>query len=134
VKFHFKTLQGIQCLTDEEAGKLVGADGESHQRDLYESIQRGEFPRWSLKVQIMAEREAEKTPYNPFDLTKVWPHGDYPLTEVGVLELNRNPRTTSPRSNKRPSRRPMWFRGSATAPTKCFSSVSSPTPMRTVTG
>lgn len=91
VKFHFKTLQGIQNLTDEEAEKIVGCDRESHQRDLFESIQRGEFPKWRLMVQIMPEADAAKTPYNPFDLTKVWPHGDYPLHEVGIMELNRNP-------------------------------------------
>jgi len=91
VKFHFKTLQGIQNLTEAEAAELVGRDRESHQRDLYEAIARGDFPKWQMRVQVMPEREAEKTPYNPFDLTKVWPHGDYPLIDVGVLELNRNP-------------------------------------------
>ena len=91
VKFHFKTVQGIQTLTDEEAARIVGACRESHQRDLFEAIQRGEFPKWRVMVQVMPEAEAEKTPYNPFDLTKVWPHGDYPLIEVGVMELNRNP-------------------------------------------
>ena len=91
VKFHFKTMQGIQTLTDEEAARIVGACRESHQRDLFEAIQRGEFPKWRVMVQVMPETEAEKTPYNPFDLTKVWPHGDYPLIEVGVMELNRNP-------------------------------------------
>ena len=91
VKFHFKTLQGIQNLTDEEAAKIIASDRESHQRDLFESIERGEFPRWRLLVQIMPEADAGKTSYNPFDLTKVWPHADYPLQEVGILELNRNP-------------------------------------------
>lgn len=91
VKFHFKTLQGIETLTDEEAARIVGEDRESHQRDLFEAIEREDYPQWRLMVQIMAEKEAEKTPYNPFDLTKVWPHGDYPLIEVGILELNRNP-------------------------------------------
>ncbi|HSV73199.1 MAG TPA: catalase [Chthonomonadales bacterium] len=91
VKFHFKTLQGIQCITDEEAARLIGEDRESHQRDLFEAIARGDYPKWSVKVQIMPEADAPKTPYNPFDLTKVWPHGDYPLHELGVLELNRNP-------------------------------------------
>lgn len=91
VKFHFKTMQGIACLTDQEAGQIVGGDRESHQRDLYESIENGDHPRWRFCVQIMPEKDAEKTPYNPFDLTKVWPHGDYPLIEAGVLELNRNP-------------------------------------------
>jgi catalase len=91
VKFHFKSMQGIENLTDAEAAKIVGEDRESHQRDLFEAIERGDFPRWRFCVQIIPEKKAEKTPYNPFDLTKVWPHKDYPLIEVGVLELNRNP-------------------------------------------
>ena len=91
VKFHFKTVQGIATLTDAESTAIIGRDRESHQRDLYESIARGDFPKWRVMVQVMPERDAEKTPYNPFDLTKVWPHGDYPLIEVGVMELNRNP-------------------------------------------
>ena len=91
VKFHFKTLQGIKNLTDEEAMELIGRDRESHQRDLYEAIERGDFPRWELKVQLMTEQEADDYRINPFDLTKVWPHADFPLHDVGVLELNRNP-------------------------------------------
>ena len=91
VKFHFKTMQGIQCLTDSEAAKIVGDDRESHQRDLFEAIARGDYPRWRFCVQVMPEKGAEKTPYNPFDLTKVWSHKDYPLIEVGIMELNRNP-------------------------------------------
>jgi len=91
VKFHFKTMQGIQCLRDEEAERIISTDRESNQRDLFESIRKGDFPKWRLQVQIMPEKEAEKTPYNPFDLTKVWPHGDYPLIDVGIMELNRNP-------------------------------------------
>ena len=91
VKFHFKTAQGIQCITDEEAKEIIGKDRESHQRDLFEAIERGDFPKWNLKVQIMTEEQAHKTSYNPFDLTKVWPHGEFPLIDVGVMELNRNP-------------------------------------------
>ncbi|MCL2178822.1 MAG: catalase [Proteobacteria bacterium] len=91
VKFHFHTQQGIQNLSDAEAEAIIAKCRESHQRDLYESIERGDFPRWKLFVQLMPEKDASKTPYNPFDLTKVWPHKDYPLKEVGVLELNRNP-------------------------------------------
>ncbi len=91
VKFHFDSQQGIKNLTDAEADALIGRDRESHQRDLYESIEKGDFPKWTLRVQIMPEAEAAKVPYNPFDLTKVWPHEDYPLIKVGVLELNRNP-------------------------------------------
>ena len=90
VKFTFKTQQGIQNLTDAEAEELVGKDRESSHRDLYESIENKDFPRWTLYVQIMPEKEAGTYHINPFDLSKVWPHGDYPLIEVGVLELNRN--------------------------------------------
>ena len=91
VKFHFRTQQGIRNLTDAEAGAIIGNDRESHQRDLYESIGKGDFPKWTLAVQVMPEKDVAKVPYNPFDLTKVWPHKDYPLIEVGVMELNRNP-------------------------------------------
>jgi catalase len=91
VKFHFRSQQGIENLTDAEAEALVGKDRESHQRDLYENIEKGAFPRWTLFVQIMPENEAGTYGINPFDLTKVWPKGDYPLIEVGVMELNRNP-------------------------------------------
>jgi len=91
VKFTWKTQQGIENLTDQQAEALVGRDRESAQRDLYGSIEEGRFPRWTLYVQIMPEADAAICPINPFDLTKVWPHGDYPLIEVGVLELNRNP-------------------------------------------
>ncbi|NMG33343.1 catalase [Azoarcus sp. TTM-91] len=91
VKFHFKTQQGHRHWTNAEAAQVVGATRESTQEDLYGAIESGDYPRWTLFVQVMPELDAEKTPYNPFDLTKVWPHKDYPLIEVGVLELNRNP-------------------------------------------
>ena len=91
VKFHFRTHQGIKNLTDQEAEMLVGKDRESNQRDLYESIEKGDSPRWTMFIQVMTEKQALKSPYNPFDLTKVWFHKDYPLIEVGVMELNRNP-------------------------------------------
>lgn len=91
IKFHFKTVQGIKCITDEESSELIGQDRESHQRDLFKSIENGDFPKWNMKVQIMTEEQALKTSYNPFDLTKIWPHSEFPLIDVGVLELNRNP-------------------------------------------
>jgi len=91
VKFHFKTRQGIKFHTNREAEAIIGKTRESYQEDLYGAIERGEFPKWTLYVQIMPESEADKHWYNPFDITKVWPHGDYPLIEVGVMELNRNP-------------------------------------------
>ena len=91
VKFHWVCQQGIQNLTDAEAEALVGKDRESHQRDLYEAIEKGEFPRWKLCMQVMTEKQEREMPYNPFDLTKVWFHKDYPLIEIGAMELNRNP-------------------------------------------
>lgn len=91
VKYHLLTQQGIKNMTDEEAEKAIGKCRETHQRDLYESIERGDFPRWTMYIQVMPEEDAAKVPYHPFDLSKVWPHKDYPLIEVGVLELNKNP-------------------------------------------
>jgi catalase len=91
VKFHLRTLQGIKCLTDQEAEAIIAKDRESHQRDLFDSIEKGDYPRWLFQVQLMTEEQAETYPINPFDLTKVWPHGDFPLHDVGILELNRNP-------------------------------------------
>ena len=91
VKFHFKTKQGIANLTAEQADKLKGIDPDSSQRDLMVAIQEGNFPKWSVNVQIMPEADANTYHINPFDLTKVWPHADYPLIEIGELELNRLP-------------------------------------------
>ncbi|ANS43906.1 catalase [Serratia inhibens] len=91
VKFHFRCEQGIENLMDDEAEAIIAKDRESSQRDLFDAIKFGDFPRWKLQIQIMPEHEASQTPYNPFDLTKVWPHGDYPLIDVGFFELNRNP-------------------------------------------
>jgi catalase len=91
VKFHFKTQQGIHCMTQEEADRIAGADPDYHTRQLFEAIERGEYPKWTFCVQVMPETDAETYRWNPFDLTKVWPHADYPLIEVGVLEMNRNP-------------------------------------------
>jgi catalase len=91
VKFHFRTQQGIQNLTDGEAEALVGKDRESHQRDLFESIEPGDLSRRTLFIQVMTDAQAKAFPFNPFDLTKVWPKDDFPLIEVGYYELNRNP-------------------------------------------
>ena len=90
VKYHFKTDQGIEFFTQDEADQMASADTDYHQRDLYEAIERGDFPSWTLKMQIMPFEEAKTYRFNPFDLTKVWPHGDYPLIEVGRLTLDRN--------------------------------------------
>ncbi|MDV7135112.1 catalase [Williamsia muralis] len=91
VKYHFKTDQGIEFLTQAEADTLAGTDPDHHRKDLYESIEKGNFPSWTLKVQVMPVAEAEGYRFNPFDLTKVWSQKDYPLIEVGKWTLNRNP-------------------------------------------
>jgi catalase len=91
VKYHFKTDQGIECFTQEEGDRMASVDTDYHTRDLYEAIERGEYPSWTLKMQIMPFAEAKTYRFNPFDLTKVWPHGDYPLIEVGRMTLDRNP-------------------------------------------
>jgi catalase len=92
VKFHFKTQHGIQCMPPEEADRLAAENPDYHTVQIFEAIKRGEFPKWTFSVQVMPETEAEDYRWNPFDLTKVWPHADYPLIEVGVMELNRNPK------------------------------------------
>lgn len=91
IKVHMRSQQGIENLTDEEAESLVGKDRESHQKDLYDNIEQGNFPKWKMYIQVMTEEEANNMPYNPFDLTKVWYKKDFPLIEVGEFELNRNP-------------------------------------------
>ncbi|MGW8401995.1 catalase [Streptomyces lydicus] len=91
IKYHFKTDQGIDFLTQEDADRLAGTDGDVHRRDLYEAIEGGNAPSWTLYVQVMPFDDAPDYRFNPFDLTKVWPHGDYPLIEVGRMTLNRNP-------------------------------------------
>lgn len=91
VKFHFKTLQGIKNFTDGEAADVKAQDADWAQRDLVEAIDREDFPKWALKIQVMTDEQAKAFPWNPFDLTKVWPHADFPLIDVGVLELNEVP-------------------------------------------
>ena len=91
VKYHFKTDQGVDFLTDAEAKAIVAEDGDHHLRDLHTSITKGDHPSWTLNMQIMPFEDAADYRFNPFDLTKVWPHGDYPLIPVGRMTLNRNP-------------------------------------------
>ena len=90
-KFHWRCQQGIRNLTDEQAAALIAADRDSAGSDLYRAIAQGRFPKWKLCIQVMTDAEASAFPFNPFDLTKVWPHGDFPLIEVGEMILNRNP-------------------------------------------
>ncbi len=93
VKFHFITAQGIKNFSNEQAAEMKSLDMDFSQRDLFDNIEGGNFPKWHLKIQVMTEAEADSGDYyfNPFDLTKVWPHGDFPMLDVGVLELNQNP-------------------------------------------
>ncbi|TQS73030.1 catalase [Rhodobacteraceae bacterium] len=91
VKFHFKTMQGHNFYTNAEAEALIGKTRESYQEDLFNMIEDGNFPKWRFMIQVMPEHEAETLDFNPFDLTKVWSHKDYPLIEVGTLEMNKNP-------------------------------------------
>ena len=92
VKFHFKTLQGIKNFTNDEAVAMKGQDPDFSQRDLVAAIDRKEFPKWALKIQVMTKEQSAQTAYNPFDLTKVWPHADFPLIDVGIMELNEVPK------------------------------------------
>ncbi|MGP0221736.1 catalase [Paenarthrobacter sp. NCHU4564] len=91
VKYHFKSNQGVNSITSEEAEALAGSDADFYIRDLHENIEAGNFPSWELHVQVMPYEDAKTYRFNPFDLTKVWPHADYPLIHVGTMELNKNP-------------------------------------------
>jgi catalase len=91
VKFHLATQQGIKNLTDEESAKIIANDRESHQRDLFEAIEKKDYPRWNMSIQLMTEQQAKAHYENPFDISKIWKHKEYPKIDVGVLELNRNP-------------------------------------------
>lgn len=92
VKFHFKTLQGIKNFTNDEAAEMKGKDPDFAQRDLVDAIDKKDFPKWAMKIQVMTNEHAKEFPFNPFDLTKVWPHADFPLIDVGTLELNQVPK------------------------------------------
>jgi catalase len=91
VKFHFKTQQGIRNFTGPEAEVLKGKDPDYSQRDLVDAIAKGDFPRWNLKIQVMTEQQAKSFKWNPFDVTKVWPHSEFPLIDAGTMELNELP-------------------------------------------
>jgi catalase len=91
IKYHFHTQQGVKNITNAEAVQIAGVDTDYYLRDLYEAIERGDTPKWTVLVQIMPYEDAKTYRYNPFDLTKIWPHADYPLIKVGEFELHRNP-------------------------------------------
>ncbi len=133
VKFHHRVQQGVENLTDAEAEALVGADRESHQRDLFDAIEAGNFPKWKLCVQIMPEADADTVPYHPFDLTKVWPKADYPLIEVGEWELNRNPDNYFAEVEQAAFNRRTSCPASASPRTRCSRAGCSPTVTRSAT-
>jgi len=91
VKFHFKTQQGNKTFTAEQAEELKGKDPDYSQRDLVDAIEKGDYPKWDLNIQLMTNEQAKNFQWNPFDITKVWPHSDFPLIDVGVMELNKMP-------------------------------------------
>lgn len=91
VKFHWRCQQGIECISDAEAAEIVANDRESFQRDLFDAIDRGEYPRWQLEIQVMTEEQAKNHRENPFDISKVWSQKEYPRIPVGMMELNKNP-------------------------------------------
>jgi catalase len=91
VKYHFHTDQGVEHMTGAEAERIAGADADFHRRDLFDAIERGDHPSWTMSVQVMPYEDAKHYRYNPFDLTKIWPHSDYPLIRVGTMTLNENP-------------------------------------------
>ena len=134
VKYHFKTDQGNEFLTNDEAAAIAAADPDAHIRDLYETIARGEYPSWTLSVQIMSFDDAAAYRFNPFDLTKVWPHSDYPLIGWGGWCSTGTRTIISPTSSSRRSSRPTWCRASALHPTRCFWGDSSATTTPTSTG
>jgi catalase len=91
VKYHFKSVQGVANFTDSEAKAMTAEDPDWHRRDLFSAIARADAPEWTVKVQVMPFAEADEYRFNPFDVTKVWPHSDYPLSPIGRLVLDRNP-------------------------------------------
>ena len=133
VKYHFITDQGVENLTQAQADELVKLDTDHHTRDLFEAIERGEHPSWTLKMQIMPFEEAKTYRFNPFDLTKVWPHADYPLIEVGRLTLDRNPTDHHSQIEQGAWEPSNMVPGIGPAPTRCCWAGCSPTPTPTAT-
>ena len=122
VKYHFKTDQGIECLTQEEADRLAGENADHHRQDLFEAIRDGDFPSWTLYMQVMPFEEAKTYRFNPFDLTKVWPHGDYPLIKVGHDDAQPQPDRLPHRDGAgRVRAQQPRARASGSAPTRCCS-------------
>jgi len=133
VKFHFKTLQGIKNFTHAEALAMRGQDPDWAQRDLVEAIDRGEYPQWALKIQVMTDAQAQSFRWNPFDLTKIWPHREFPLIDVGVMTLNEIPANYFADVEQAAFAPPISWMASATRRTGCCKDASCHTPTRIAT-
>jgi catalase len=134
VKFHFKTDQGIRCLTSEPSAEIAGRDPGYMHAELCDAIARGQHPSWTLKVQVMPEADAAGCRFNPFDLTQVWRYRDDPLIAIARLVLTACPRTTSPRPSSRPATPRTSCPASVPRPIRCCRRDGSPTAMRSATG
>ena len=134
VKYHFKTDQGVESSPRPEADRIAGEDGDYHQRDLYELDPRGDFPSWTLHVQVMPFEAAKTYRFNPFDLTKVWPHGDYPLIEVGKLDAEPQRHRLPHRDGAGRVRAEQRSPAPGCRRTRCCWPAASPTPTRTAPG
>lgn len=133
VKYHFKSNQGVNSITGEQAEALAGSDADFYIRDLYENIEAGNFPSWELHVQVMPYEDAKTYRFNPFDLTKVWPHADYPLIHVGTMELNKNPENYFAQIEQATFAPSNFVPGIAASRTRCCRPASSPTLTHTAT-
>ena len=133
VKYHFKTVQGIENFTDADAKVMAAEDKDYHLRDLYNSIANGNAPEWRLEMQIMPFEDAADYRFNPFDLTKVWPHKDYPQIPIGRMVLNRNPENYFAEIEQASFEPANMVRGISRVPTKCFWAGFSAIPILTAT-
>jgi catalase len=133
VKYHWHPRCGVASLTQAEAEKVQGKDLGSASKDLYEAIERGDYPQWDFYVQIMEDHEHPELDWDPLDDTKIWPEKDFPLRHVGVMTLNRNVRTTSTRTSRSPWARACSSTASISPTTRCWSAGRSPTPTRSAT-
>lgn len=133
VKYHLQCDQGTRYLTQEQGTQVAGESPDYYRQDLFGAIESGDFPSWTFYIQVMPLEAAAGYRFNPFDLTKVWPHADFPLQRVGKLTLNRIRTTFSPRSNSPPSSRPISSPGSRRVRTRCCWVACSPSPTPTAT-
>ena len=134
LKYHFTSHQGNEFFTQADADEMAGTDGDYHRRDLFEAIKGGDHPSWTTKAQVMPFEDAKTYRLNPFDMTKIWPHADYPLIEVGKMTLDRNATDNHTEIEQAAFQPTTWCPASAPARTGCCSAACSPTPTRTAPG